>query len=51
MKDKLIQIFNVLKTIETKGDSTVAMADCLRALADIVNSLPDESEQTGGKQQ
>ena len=42
MKDRLTEIFNVLKTIETKGDSTVAMADCLRAIADLANSLPDE---------
>lgn len=44
MKTQLIQIFNTLKQVETKGDSTVTMADCLRALADIINNMPDEEE-------
>lgn len=42
MKDRLTAIFNMLKQVETKGDSTVIMADCLRAIADLANSIPDE---------
>lgn len=42
MKDRLIAIFNLMQKIETKGDSTVFMADCIRELADIVNTMPEE---------
>ena len=45
MKERLIAIFNGLKTVETKGDSTLMVADCLRELADIINNMPDESEE------
>ena len=45
MKDKLTRIFNTLKLVETHGDSTVTMADCLRALAEIINNLPDEESK------
>lgn len=46
MKKQLIDIFEVMKRIETKGESTVFMADCLKALADIINSMPEESEDS-----
>ncbi len=42
MKDRLTAIFNTLKQIETKGDSTLMMADCLRELANVINSIPTE---------
>lgn len=48
MKTQLTQIFNTLKMVETRGDSTVTMADCLRALADIINSMPDSDEPVEG---
>ena len=41
MKERLTAVFNLLKTIETKGDSTVFMADCLRELANIINSMKE----------
>ena len=44
MKEKLTAVFNTLKYIETKGDSTLMMADCLRELANVINSMPEESE-------
>lgn len=43
MRNKLIAIYNTLIQIETKGDNTVMMADCLRELASIVNSMPSEN--------
>ena len=46
MKKQLIDIFELMKRIETKGESTVFMADCLKALADIINSMPDEKAET-----
>ena len=42
MKERLTAIFNTLKEIETKGDSTLIMADCLRELANVINSMPVE---------
>lgn len=45
MKEKLIAIFNTLQKVETRGESTLMMADCLRELANIINSLPTESEE------
>ncbi len=44
MKDKLTAVFNTLKMVETRGESTLMMADCLRELASIINSIPEESE-------
>lgn len=44
MKDKLTAIFNLMQNIETKGDSTLFMADCVRALANVINSMDNESE-------
>ena len=46
MKQQLLDIFEVMKRIETKGESTVFMADCLKALVDIINSMPEESEDS-----
>jgi len=44
MKEKLIAVFNTLQKVETRGESTLMMADCLRELANIINSIPEESE-------
>lgn len=44
MKDRLTAIFNLMQRIETKGDSTLYMADCIRELANIINSMPEETE-------
>lgn len=44
MKDKLTALFNTMKQIETKGDSTIIMADCLRELVRIINDIPEETE-------
>lgn len=45
MKDRLIAVFNTLKDIETRGDSTIRMADCLRELANVINSMPNDVPQ------
>lgn len=44
MRDKLIAIFNLMQRIETRGDSTLFIADCIRELANVINSIPEESE-------
>lgn len=33
---ELIKLYNTLKTIETKGDDTKTMADCLRFLEQLI---------------
>lgn len=48
MKQQLIDIFELMRKIETKGDSTIYMADCLRALVGVINSMPTESEDNDG---
>jgi len=41
-KQKLIAIFNALMQIETKGQSTRIMADCLMELERIINEPVEE---------
>lgn len=45
MKEKLIAIFNMMQNIETHGNSTLMMADCIKQLAVIIDSIPDEDER------
>lgn len=42
MRERLIAIFNEMHRIETHGESTLMMADCIRELASIINLMPDE---------
>ena len=44
MKERLLNVFTLLKTVETRGESTVAMADCLRELVNIINTMQEEME-------
>lgn len=41
MKERLIDIFNLMQRIETHGDSTLMMADCIKQLANVINSIPE----------
>ena len=43
MKEKLITIFNMMQQIETRGQSTLMMADCIRELAHVIDSIPEEN--------
>lgn len=43
MKEKLIAIFNLMQTIETHGNSTLMMADCIREFAHVIDSIPEEN--------
>ena len=47
MKEKLIAIFNTMQRIETHGDSTLMMADCIKQLAVIIDSTPNEDKENG----
>ena len=42
MKEVLISILNVLTRIETKGQGTLMMADCIQALDQLINKIPGE---------
>lgn len=46
MKEKLTIVFNALKQVETKGASTLIMADCMRELVKILDELPDKETET-----
>ena len=53
-KEQLMQlqrIFNTLMTIETKGENTLIMADCLRALQQLSQSIEiiEEKEEEKGE--
>ena len=37
--DQLTRIYNTLMTIDTKGENTLTMADCLRALEQVVVAI------------
>lgn len=41
MREKLIRLYNTMLQIETKGESTKLMADCLR----FVENLAKEADQ------
>ena len=36
MLEQLIKIYNTLTTVSTRGEDTLTMADCLRALRSVV---------------
>ena len=40
--DVLTQIFNALQAIDTKGQNTIIMADVLRALQQLMNTVTVE---------
>lgn len=44
MKDDLTKLFNTMCQIETKGQSTIIMGDCLRYLEQLINK--SESAET-----
>ena len=47
MKEKLIAVFQLMQRIETHGDSTLMMADCIKELAVVIDSIPNEDKENG----
>lgn len=43
--EQLIKIYNTMLLIETKGENTLIMADCLRALKDIIISKSEKEDE------
>lgn len=48
MKEKLIKLYNTMSQIETKGENTKLMAQCLTYVAQMVGEL--EREQKSGNE-
>lgn len=46
MRDRLATIFNALQNVQTKGESTLIIADCMRELLAIIQDL-DKEEKDG----
>ena len=44
-KELLLRIYNTLIQIETKGESTMLMADCIRALQTVINSEVENEQR------
>lgn len=49
MIEKLIKLYNTLATVETKGENTKTMADCLRYIEQMVaEEKNNQSTENGG---
>jgi hypothetical protein len=44
MRDRLASIFNALQNVETKGQSTMILAECMRELFAIIQEM-DKAEK------
>lgn len=48
--EQLIRIYNTLTTISTKGEDTIAMADCLTAFRPLLLELQQEMKNNDIKE-
>lgn len=53
MKEKLIQLRNAMVLIETRGQSTIIMADCLKYIDQLITECdnPEELSKTDVEQE
>lgn len=49
--DQLTRIYNTLMTIDTKGENTLTMADCLRALEQVVVAINNSAQAAAAPEQ
>ena len=42
--EQLSRIYNTMLTIETKGENTLVMSDCLRALYQLIQEIQPQKE-------
>lgn len=49
MKQDLTAILGALAQVETKGDSTLILADCRRGLAGIIQTIPDTPQKSAAE--
>ena len=45
MRNKLAAVFNALHNVQTKGESTLILADCIRELLSIIQEMDKNSEK------
>lgn len=45
MPEKLTKLYNTMLLIETKGESTKLMADCLRYLGSLINEVNQQARE------
>ena len=41
-KENLVNLYNTMKLVETKGENTLIMADCLKFLRQWINEITDK---------
>jgi hypothetical protein len=46
MKEKLTQLYNTLCLVETKGNSTLIMADCIKFVEHCINECEEPETAT-----
>lgn len=46
MKEKLINLHNALATIETKGQHTLTMADCLKFVGQLIAEIEKSENES-----
>ncbi len=46
--EQLVRIYNTLLNVSTRGEDTLIMADCLRALERVVKQINEEQETKTG---
>ena len=46
---QIIRIYNGLCTIETKGENTIVMGECLKALQSLVNGMQADMKKPSTK--
>ena len=49
MEEKLTQLYSTLTLIETKGESSKVMADCLRFLEQVIKELKEAEVEKESK--
>ena len=48
MELELLKLYNIMLTIETRGESTKIMADCLRFIEQLRDKVKEESSTENG---
>ena len=51
MKETLISIYNALRQVETKGENTLIIADCVRALYEVIQQLDNPADSVNSTEE
>ena len=44
-KDKLVAVHNGLMQVETKGDSSIIMSECIKAVREIIDNYDEKGQE------